>query len=92
MDVTRILDRRSTGTFGSRVQNQLTNTIKRLRGAKPSRAHFKWMHGEGPARRNPKKVMTVIGNAADLLPEALRRCWRFYSALANPAAAPIAGT
>jgi hypothetical protein len=92
MGVTGILDRRSTGTFGSRVQNQLTNTIKRLRGVKPSRVHVKWVDGEGTAQRNPKKVMTVIGNAADHLPEALRRCWRFYSALPNPAAAAIAGT
>ena len=42
-----------------------------------------WMREQPSSRWSERMYQKLIGNAADHLPEALRRCWRFYSALPN---------
>jgi phenylpropionate dioxygenase-like ring-hydroxylating dioxygenase large terminal subunit len=42
-----------------------------------------WMREQPSSRWSERMYQKLIGNAAGHLPEALRRCWRFYSALPN---------
>jgi phenylpropionate dioxygenase-like ring-hydroxylating dioxygenase large terminal subunit len=42
-----------------------------------------WMREQPSSRWSERMYQRLIGNAADHLPDALRRCWRFYSALPN---------
>ena len=42
-----------------------------------------WMREQPSSRWSERLYQTIIGEAAGHLPDALRRCWRFYSALPN---------
>ena len=42
-----------------------------------------WMREQLSSRWSEARYQNLIGRAATHLPEALRRCWRFYSALPN---------
>jgi len=42
-----------------------------------------WMREQPSSRWSERLYQTLVGRAATHLPEALRRCWRFYSALPN---------
>jgi phenylpropionate dioxygenase-like ring-hydroxylating dioxygenase large terminal subunit len=42
-----------------------------------------WMREKPSSRWSERAYQSIIGEAAGHLPEKLRRCWRFYSALPN---------
>ena len=42
-----------------------------------------WMREQPSSRWSERLYQSIIGKAAGHLPEELRRCWRFYSALPN---------
>jgi phenylpropionate dioxygenase-like ring-hydroxylating dioxygenase large terminal subunit len=42
-----------------------------------------WMRDQPSSRWSERLYQAIIGQAASHLPEKLRRCWRFYSALPN---------
>jgi phenylpropionate dioxygenase-like ring-hydroxylating dioxygenase large terminal subunit len=42
-----------------------------------------WMRDKPSSRWSERAYQSIIGEAAGHLPEKLRRCWRFYSALPN---------
>src|ERR1700691_4037407 len=42
-----------------------------------------WMREQPSSRWSERLYQSIIGRAAQHLPEKLRRCWRFYSALPN---------
>jgi phenylpropionate dioxygenase-like ring-hydroxylating dioxygenase large terminal subunit len=42
-----------------------------------------WMREQPSSRWSERLYQSIIGEAASHLPEKLRRCWRFYSALPN---------
>jgi phenylpropionate dioxygenase-like ring-hydroxylating dioxygenase large terminal subunit len=42
-----------------------------------------WMREQLSTRWSEARYQTLVGRATPHLPEALRRCWRFYSALPN---------
>jgi choline monooxygenase len=42
-----------------------------------------WMREQPSSRWSERLYQSIIGQAADHLPEKLRGCWRFYSALPN---------